>query len=124
MKRTLTIISAALLTSALASPLMAQAPPPPINTNYGEHHENVEGFDSYLDAHPEEQKQLSRHPELIDDPKYLEKHPDLHGYMQANPEEAKAFKNHPYRFEHREHVYTRSERRFEKHHHEPVEKHP
>lgn len=50
MKRTLTILSAALLTTALVTPLMAQ-PVPPINTGYGEHHPNVEAFDSYLDAH-------------------------------------------------------------------------
>ena len=52
MKRTLIALSAALLTTALATPLMAQ-PAPPVNTEYGQHHQNVESFDSYLDAHPE-----------------------------------------------------------------------
>lgn len=122
MKRTLTILSAALLTTALATPLMAQ-PAPPINTEYGQHHQNVEGFDSYLDTHPEERKQLSENPHLIDNPTYMSRHPDLQGYMQQHPDEAHAFHRHPYAFEHREHVYNRSERRYERHHHMAVDTH-
>jgi hypothetical protein len=122
MKRTLTILSAALLTTALATPLMAQ-PVPPINTEYGQHHPNVEAFDSYLDAHPEERKQLNENPHLIDNPKYLANHPDLQAYMQQNPKAAEAFRRHPYAFEHREHVYNRTEKRWERRHGEPVEKH-
>jgi hypothetical protein len=120
MKRTLTILSAAILTTALATPLMAQTAVAPVNTNYGEHHQNVEGFDSYLDQHPDERKELARDPHLIDNPKYLEKHPDLQGYMHEHPHQSEAFKSHPSRFEHREHVYNRSERHYDRHHGIPV----
>jgi hypothetical protein len=120
MRRTVTIVSATLLTAALAAPAMAQTPP--INTNYGEHHQNVENFDGYLDQHQQEREEQHKNPELIDNPKYLAKHPDLNQYMQQNPQAAKAFKRHPYVFEHREHVYNRSEERYEKRHGEPAEK--
>jgi hypothetical protein len=122
MKRTLTILSAALLTTALATPLMAQ-PVPPVTTEYGEHHRNVETFDSYLDAHPDVRHQLNENPHLIDDPNYIAKHPELHTFMQQNPQAAEAFRRHPYRFEHREHVYNRTERRWDRRHGVPVDRH-
>ena len=121
MKRTLTVLSAALLTTALAIPLMAQEPP--VTTRYGEHHPNVETFDSYLDAHPDVRHQLNENPHLIDNPKYIANHPDLHAYMQQNPHAAEAFRRHPYRFEHREHVYSRTEKRYDRRHHVPVDTH-
>src|ERR1700729_815111 len=72
MKRTLTIISAALMGAALSLPMIAQASPtyyPPVHTGYGEHHPYVEGFDSnYLDSHPDVRAELARNPRLIDDP--------------------------------------------------------
>lgn len=122
MKRTTTIISAAVLGAALACPLLAQramAQEPPVNTRYGEHHRYLEGFDGYLDRHPEVREQLSKDPHLIDNPEYLEKHPELRGYMQAHPHAAMAFRRHPDRFMHREHVYNRSERRWDRRHGEP-----
>jgi hypothetical protein len=122
MKRTLTILSAALLTTALATPLMAQ-PVPPVTTEYGEHHPNVETFDSYLDTHPDVRHQLNENPHLIDNPKYIANHPDLQSYMQEHPRAAEAFRRHPYRFEHREHVYNRTERRWDRRHHVPVDTH-
>lgn len=122
MKRTLTLLSAAIMTTALATPLMAQ-PVPPINTRYGAHHPNVETFDAYLDAHPEQREQLSKNPRLIDDPKYVANHPDLQAFMHQHPDAAHAFRRHPYVFEHREHVYNRSEKRWDRRHHVPADTH-
>ncbi|MGD0289481.1 MAG: hypothetical protein ABSC63_07505 [Candidatus Binataceae bacterium] len=126
MKRTLTIISAALFSTALATPLMtpvAMAQTAPVNTEYGEHHRYVEGFDSYLDRHPEVRTQLSHDPHLIDDPAYMASHPELREYLHAHPHAAMAFRRHPDRFMHREHVYNRSERRWDRRHDEPVDTH-
>jgi hypothetical protein len=118
MKLTASIISAALLSAALATPLMAQmAPPPPVNTGYGEHHPYVEGFDNYLDKHPDVNAELSRDPRLIDDPAYLANHPELRDYMHDHPRERMAFREHPGHFMHREHVYDRSVRHWDRHHH-------
>jgi hypothetical protein len=117
--RTLTIVAATLLSTALAAaPSMAQVPPP-VNTAYGEHHPYVEGFDNYLDKHPEVRGELSRDPRLIDNPAYLSKHPELRDYMHEHPREAAAFRSHPDRFMHREHVYNRGVRRWDRHHAHP-----
>src|ERR1700674_3449905 len=118
MKRTVSIISAALLSTALATPLMAQvaSPPilvaPPVTTEYGEHHPYVEGFDGYLDRHPEVRRQLSHDPRLIDDPAYMANHPELREYMHEHPRAAADFRRHPDHFMHREHIYNRSEARW------------
>src|SRR5260370_9309061 len=83
-KRTVKIISGALLSTALAVPLMTQtalAQSAPVTTEYGEHHPYVEGFDGYLDQHREVREQLSRDPHLIDDPAYMANHPELREYM-------------------------------------------
>ena len=58
---------------------MAQSAP--VTTEYGEHHPYVEGFDGYLDQHPEVREQLSHDPHLIDDPAYMANHPELRDYM-------------------------------------------
>jgi len=112
MKRTITIISAALLTTALATPLMARPAMAQVTTEYGEHHPYVEGFDSYLDKHPDVTQQLSHDPHLIDDPAYMANHPELRDYIREHPRAAADFRRHPDRFMHREHVYNRSERRW------------
>jgi hypothetical protein len=120
MKRTLTIISAALMSAALSLPMIAQASPtyyPPVNTGYGEHHPYVEGFDdNYLDSHPDVRAELARNPRLIDDPAYMANHPELRDYMHNHPREAEAYRSHPDRFMHREHVYNHSVRRWDSRH--------
>jgi Spy/CpxP family protein refolding chaperone len=126
MKRTITIISAALLSTALAVPLIAQtamAQSAPLNTEYGEHHPYVEGFDGYLDQHREVREQLNHDPHLIDNPAYMANHPDLRDYMHEHQRAAVDFRRHPDRFMHREHVYNRSERRWDWHHRRYVDTH-
>src|SRR5579859_252141 len=103
MKRTLTIISAALFTTALAVPVMARsatAQSSPVTTEYREHHPYVEGFDGYLDKHSEVREQLSHDPHLIDHPAYLANHPELRDYMRDHPRAAADFRRHPDRFMH------------------------
>jgi hypothetical protein len=128
MKRTMTIISAALLSTALATPLMARvamAQAAPVTTEYGEDHPKdhpyVEGFDGYLDRHEEVREQLSRDPHLIDNAGYMANHPELRDYLHDHPRAAMIFRRHPDRFMHREHVYNRSERRWDRRHDRPVD---
>jgi uncharacterized protein (DUF2267 family) len=126
MKRTVTIISAALFTTALTVPLMsgpAMAQNAPVNTEYGEHHHYARGFDGYLDQHPEMREQISHNPHLIDDPAYLAQHPELRDYMHDHPRAAAAFRRHPDRFMHREHIYNRTEARWDRHHDRNVDTH-
>ena len=42
-------------------------------------------FDQFLDSHREIAEQLRRTPSLIDDPQYLQGHPDLSAYLQDHP---------------------------------------
>jgi hypothetical protein len=126
MKRTITIISATLMSTALAIPLMAQnarAQSAPATTEYGEHHPYVEGFDGYLDRHSEVREQLSHDPHRIDDPAYMANHPELRDYMHDHPRAAADFRRHPDRFMHREHIYNRSEARWDRHHDRYVDTH-
>jgi hypothetical protein len=86
-------------------------------TEYGEHHGYVRDFDGYLDRHPDVAKQLSANPHLIDNQQYLSQHPELREWMQRHPRAADAFRDHPDRFMHREHLYNRSETRWDRAHH-------
>jgi hypothetical protein len=117
MKRSFLLISAALLAGALTAPVMAQENPNlPVTTRYGENHSYVEHFDSYLDAHPDVARDLRKDPRLIDDPRFVRNHPELHGYLQKHPEMTEDFRAHPDRFMHREHRYDRSESRWDRRH--------
>ena len=42
-------------------------------------------FDQFLDAHREIANELRRTPSLIDDPEYLQNHPELNAYLQEHP---------------------------------------
>ena len=42
-------------------------------------------FDQFLDGHREIAGDLRRTPSLIDDPEYLQNHPELNAYLQQHP---------------------------------------
>jgi hypothetical protein len=42
-------------------------------------------FDQFLDSHREDAEQLRKTPSLIDDPQYLQNHPQLNAYLQDHP---------------------------------------
>ena len=42
-------------------------------------------FDQFLDSHREIAEQLRKTPSLIDDPQFLQSHPELNAYLQAHP---------------------------------------
>jgi hypothetical protein len=113
------IIAGAFITPALAQGAPSAILPPAAlpNTEYGEHHKNVEEFGDFLDNNPNVQKDLSKHPDLIHNPDYVHSHPDLKNYLQSHPQAAKRFEAHPHHFMHRERHYEHSVKRYDKKHH-------
>ncbi len=65
--------------------------------------------DNYLDHHPEVDKQLSAHPGLVDNPKYMAEHPGLRGFFARHPVARSEWTKHPHR-------YMTNEERYEKNH--------
>ena len=117
MKRIFTFLSAALFTSAIALPAMAQeypmrpAPLPPSGYGYYPHgagyageHPYVANFNNFFDSHPDVAHELSANPRLIGDPHYLQAHPELRQYMWAHPGVDESFREHPSNFVHDEHA--------------------
>jgi hypothetical protein len=45
----------------------------------------VKRLDAFLDKHPEVEQQLVANPGLLNDPKFIEQHPDLHVFLKRHP---------------------------------------
>lgn len=71
--------------------------------------------DHFLDSHPEVAEQLRNHPRLIDNPQYLQKHPELGEFLQKHPEVREDWRQHP-------RAFMKRQRQFERH--EGPEAHP
>jgi len=119
MKRIFTFLSAALFTSAIALPAMAQeypmrpVPPPLPPSGYGHYpgpygypgqHPYAADFNHFFDSHPDVARELSADPRLIDNQHYLAAHPELRQYMWSHPGVDQTFRDHPYNFVHEEHA--------------------
>ena len=112
MKGSWKLISAALLSGALAVPVLAQvgtAPPVvtvppnmPAHPNearrYDKRHPYAHHFGEFLEKHPGLQGDLQRDPGLIRDPAYLKAHPELRAYLQKHPGIAEDYRAHPSQF--------------------------
>src|ERR1700722_8972250 len=46
---------------------------------------DVARFDQFLDSHREVADQLRKTPSLVDDPQFLQNHPELNTYLQDHP---------------------------------------
>ncbi len=68
----------------------------------------IANADRYLDRHPEVARQLGQNPRLIDNPAYMEHHPELREFLHNHPYARAEWKSHPYRFERREQHFDRS----------------
>ena len=112
MKRATLIFSAAALTFAMAGPVFAQMHMRPAAVNADV---------NYFDSHPDIAHKLAKDPTLIDNQQFVDSHPGLHDYLHDHPRAAMIFRRHPDRFMHREHVYNRSERRWDRRHDRPVD---
>ena len=69
----------------------------------------VKRFDHYLDQHPEVTEQLRKHPGLVNNQDYMEKHPELREFMKNHPEVREELKSNPRAFMKRENRYDRHE---------------
>jgi hypothetical protein len=52
-------------------------------------------FDQFLDTHREIADQLRKTPSLIDDPQFLQSHPELNAYLQDHPSVKQEISQHP-----------------------------
>ena len=112
LKRTVTALAAVVFSGALGATAMAQEWP---GRNPDVSHAEVANFDQYLDHHPDVAARLAADPRLINDPRFVATHPDLHAYLANHPglheflakhPVARAdWKSHPYRYMTREETY-------------------
>jgi len=64
-------------------------------------------FDQFLDGHREIANQLRKTPSLIDDPQYLQKHPELSAYLQDHTSVKQEISEQPNTFMRLEDLYAR-----------------
>jgi hypothetical protein len=64
-------------------------------------------FDQFLDGHREVADQLRKTPSLIDDPQYLQSHPELNAYLQDHTSVKQEISQQPDTFMRLEDVYAR-----------------
>lgn len=75
----------------------------------------LRNFDRYLDAHPEVAQELRKDPNLINNPDWVNKHPELKEWLAKHPHARGELKEHPRAFMRRERKYEKHE----KHEHHP-----
>jgi hypothetical protein len=64
-------------------------------------------FDQFLDSHREDAEQLRRTPSLVDDPQFLQSHPELNRYLQDHPSVKQEISQRPDTFMRLEDLYDR-----------------
>jgi hypothetical protein len=64
-------------------------------------------FDQFLDSHREIADQLRKKPSLIDDPHFLQRHPELNAYLQEHPSVKQEISERPDTFVRLEDLYAR-----------------
>ncbi|HYL60778.1 MAG TPA: hypothetical protein VEU51_18070 [Candidatus Acidoferrales bacterium] len=101
MKRAIKILPVALLAFAFAAPAMAQEG----RVNRDISPAEVANFDKFLDQHPKMSAELSRNPQLVDNPNFIANHPELHEFMQNHPGVREELKETPGQFMSREGRY-------------------
>lgn len=61
-------------------------------------HQALNGTDAFMKNHPQVAGELKNDPNLINDPNYLAKHPQLDNYLAKHPEVRKDWQEHPKEF--------------------------
>ena len=69
----------------------------------------MRNFDQYLDKHQDVRNDLTKNPNLINDPSYLAKHPHLKAFLEQHPNTREELKENPSAFMKSEGVYEKSE---------------
>jgi len=62
-------------------------------------------LDGFLDRNPQIEKDLQRDPNLVNNPQYVNSHPDLKRYIERNPKIAADLKENPRAFIRKERAY-------------------
>ncbi len=58
----------------------------------------MRNFDQYLDQHRDVRNDLSKNPNLVNDPNYLAKHPHLKAFLEEHPNTREELKENPSAF--------------------------
>ncbi|HZU42985.1 MAG TPA: hypothetical protein VE994_09965 [Terriglobales bacterium] len=69
----------------------------------------MRNFDQYLDKHQDVRSDLSKNPNLINDPNYLAKHPHLKAFLEEHPNTRQELKENPSAFMKSEGSYEKAE---------------
>src|SRR5207245_2439839 len=73
--------------------------------------QELANFDQFLDTHPEIAKQLQANPSLINNPEWVENHPDLRAFLASHPGVREEIQETPRFFMERERRFENSENR-------------
>jgi hypothetical protein len=99
MKLAIKLTFVALIAGVLAMPLAASAQGPgPLYQGYGMSASQFGSFNNFLNRNPQIASDLSIHPRFVNDPKYLDSHPELAKYLANHPEVRREFKRDPIGF--------------------------
>ena len=71
----------------------------------------LEATNEFFEAHPEIAEQLRKDPSLVNNPRFVQEHPELQQYLQQNPEVGQQFQANPSAFIKREQQFDRREDR-------------
>ena len=106
-RRIFSVLPAALLAGAIASPVFAQtASPTLVQGPYGDTTRGqLSSFNNFANRRWWLDDQLQKNPNLINDPTYLSQHPRLAAYLKNHPGVAEEFTENPPAFEARETRY-------------------
>ena len=66
-------------------------------------------FDQWLDKHEDVRNDLTKNPNLIDDPAYLQKRPHLRAFLEDHPNTRRELKDNPKLFMSRESAYDKAQ---------------
>src|SRR2546422_342273 len=69
----------------------------------------VHNFDQFLDSHPEVAEGLRKDPNLINNPNWVSKHPELKDWLEDHPNARQELKENPAAFMHREKGFEKQE---------------
>jgi hypothetical protein len=75
---------------------------------------DVRNFDDFLDRNPALEKELQKHPALVNDPAFLAKHPDLRQFLDRHPSIRQDLRENPRAFMRQEKKFEKVERKEEK----------
>jgi hypothetical protein len=103
--RSLLVPVLALLVIALLSVFATAQQPPDNDTTRQE----LRSFDQFLDSHPQIAADLQKNPNLVNDPGYVNAHPQLKDFLEDHPRVREEVKENPSAFMNRERRYEQHE---------------